>query len=79
QHDGFAAGRATIDFLALETHGFGVGATAGIAALTTLTLRQNRIDFFNNRIIFNRESAGGITQNGAEHQTQKGQGANGNP
>ncbi len=77
QHDGFAAGHTTIDFLlATETHEAGVGATAGYTGHTENHTRQNRIDFSTTDHLQPR--IGGRHNRMAPNTRQKGQGANGN-
>jgi len=66
QHHRFAARRTAVNFLSAVTYRLCVRATAGIAALPTLALRQQLINFLNDRIVLNREAARGVTENDAK-------------
>ncbi|KAI3490675.1 hypothetical protein L1887_44837 [Cichorium endivia] len=79
QHHRFATGGAAVNFFTLNAYRFRVGTAARVAALPALALRQELINFLNNRIVLYRETAGGVTQDKAKHQPQDADRGDGNP
>ena len=68
-HAFHAAGRAEIDIDLTLGDGFGIGFATGEAALATLRLGQDALDFFNQRVTFDLEFDRGKTECGAEHNS----------
>ena len=62
---GFTTGRALINFGFTCCHGFCVGATTGIGALTALCLRQQCINLINDRVTIDVKTNGRISQHQA--------------
>ena len=62
-----SAGGAVIDIRLTIGNRLGIGATSGVAALSTLGLGKQGIDSFDNRIVFNPKTDGCIAEQKAKY------------
>ena len=67
-YGGFTAGRALVDVCFTGGDGFGIWAASRIGTLATLRLGQYGIDLLDDRVAFDFEADGGISQ----QQTKQG-------